>query len=305
MAGAMKNLNGKTAFVTGGAGGLGLSIACAFAREGMNVAIADCDEARLEPAGEKIESHGAKVIALHADVSDFEAVQGAAEQTIAALGNVHVVVNNAGTGLSSDCFDTLIGDWRRITAINLDGVAHGVFAFARHMKDHNEGGHFVTVTSLAGLIAYPERSIYCAAKFGAVGFTETLRVDLADTNINVSLMCPGPMNTGIFAAQIARQKKLREDYAGVDTETLERRHQANLRIGASGIDPDIAGDMVVHAVRNNRFYIFTHPGYQAFVSQRAAEMEAASRFWADYSEARGITTNQAPESLEAWYNQGR
>ena len=301
----MKELAGKTAFVTGGANGLGLSTACAFAREGMNVAIADCNETQLEPAKKKIENYGAEVIALHVDVSDFEAVQKAAEQTIAALGNVHVVVNNAGIGLSSDCFDTLIDDWRRIVGINLDGVAHGVFAFAKHMKDHDEGGHFVTVTSLAGLIAYPERSIYCAAKFGAVGFTETLRVDLADTNINVSLMCPGPMNTSIFAAQIARQKQLRKDYAEVDEETLERRHEANLRIGASGIDPDIAGDMVVHAVRNNRFYIFTHPGYQDFLSQRSAEMEEASRYWADYSEEQGITTNQAPESLEAWYNQGK
>ncbi len=250
---------GQVAFITGGASGIGLGMARAFAQQGMKVAIADIDATTLAAAAAQIRQLGAEVMTLQLDVRQWENWQGVPEQVEATLGPVRVLCNNAGTSLGVQKLeDTVIADWHRIFDVNVHGVLHGIRAFANRMGDTG-GGHIVNTSSAGGLcgvghLGPPGRGAYVATKFAVVGLSEVLRSELAPKNIGVSVLCPGPVSSLLL--------RMAAEERGVP-------------LPPDTMDPDDIGHHVVHAIRANRLYIVTHASRRAVVAARHALIEAS------------------------------
>jgi NAD(P)-dependent dehydrogenase (short-subunit alcohol dehydrogenase family) len=262
----MKDFRGKTAFITGGASGIGLAMARAFGRAGMNVVVADIDLNAARSAVERLTSEQIKAFPVACDVSEREGMRRAALDAIAAFGKVHVVCNNAGVAVGGALGTIRERDWDWILDVNLKGVVYGVETFYPLIKSHGEGGHFINTASMAGMISPPGLEPYSATKFAVVAMSEGWAVQLAPLNIGVSVLCPGFVRTRIHESGRARQDR----YGGegdVDPGVGSSREEAAQNV-MHGIDPDVVGARVLEAVEANDLYIFTHPTMRAYVEAR-------------------------------------
>jgi NADP-dependent 3-hydroxy acid dehydrogenase YdfG len=289
----MRNITGKVAFITGGASGMGLAMARSFAAAGMKVAIADIEQDALDRVKAEFDASNAEVITLQVDVTDRAAMEAAADATEAAFDKVHVLVNNAGVAVGGSLDQMSYEDWDWVMGVNLDGVVNGLQAFVQRIKAHGEGGHVVNTASLAGHFAIPGLGIYTATKYAVVGISETLRADLKQHDIGVSVLCPGVVNTNIFDSGRNRPSHLQgetdtakmvlsEDVAGPEQE------QRIAEMMTKALDPAVVGDMVLHSIQEDEFYIFSHPEVEPMVSGRAAEVTGAFARWRKYREDHGV-----------------
>ena len=197
----MKNLAGKTAFVTGAASGIGLGVATALAQAGVKVMLCDIEAGALARAVEGLKLTNADVDGVRADVSLKTELKAAAVATIARYGKVHILVNNAGVG--GDWTDA---GWDWTLGVNLMAVIWGIEIFGPLIEQHGEGGHIVSTASIAGLISHGATVPYNVSKYGVVALSEGLRGDFAQRGIGVSVLCPGFIRTQIMelSAQPAR-----------------------------------------------------------------------------------------------------
>lgn len=267
----MKDLAGKTAFVTGGASGIGLSMARAFGAAGMNVMLGDINEDDLATAVAELKERQIRAAGIRCDVAERKSVERAAEETVATFGKVHVVCNNAGVGAGGAIGTMKPGDWDWTIAVNLMGVVYGTEAFLPHIRAHGEGGHFVNTASMAGLISIPGMEPYTASKYAVVGMSEGWHAQLAPESIGVSVLCPGFVRTRIHESARARQEKFGPAADDRDPERVEAAKQLIL----GGLDPDRVGARVVEAVQAGELYIFTHPDMAPLFAERARNIEAA------------------------------
>ena len=287
----MRDVTGRVAFITGGASGMGLAMARSFSKAGMKVVIADIEQAALDAVRAEFEASNAEFLTLKLDVTDREAFAAAADAAEARFEKVHIVCNNAGVAVGGTVDQMSYNDWDWVTGVNLDGVINGIQTFTERIKAHGEGGHFVNTASMAGHMAVPGLSVYTATKFAVVGLSENMLVDLAPQQIGVSVLCPGVVNTNIFNSERNRPADLPGSDASMllmgnlpDDEQAARMEE--LRAGA--LDPAVVGDMVLHAIREDEFYIFTHPELEAMTEARHGEMAAAYGRWREYREQRGV-----------------
>ena len=267
----MEDLNGKGAFITGGASGIGLGMARAFAGAGMKVAIADVEAEPLRVVEAELTALGTECLAIEIDVADRDAMRAAAETCAGAFGKLHVLCNNAGVGGTGGPLDEVEdADWDWVLGVNLMGTVNGLQAFLPLIKEHGEGGHVVNTASMAGLRAFPRRGqgIYITTKFALVGMSEALAPDLEPHGIGVTVLCPGFINTLIFKAGRNRPEK----YGG----PFARDENNELAAGAkNGLDPDIVGDLIVGAIKENKLYVVTHDIERHMVETRHANIMAA------------------------------
>ena len=289
----MRDITGKVAFITGGASGMGLAMARSFAAAGMKVAIADVEQAALDRVKAEFDASTAEVITLRVDVTDRAAMEAAADATEAAFDKVHVLVNNAGVAVGGSLDQMSYEDWDWVMGVKLDGVVNGLQAFLQRIKAHGEGGHVVNTASLAGHFAIPGLGIYTATKYAVVGISETLRADLKQPNIGVSVLCPGVVNTNIFDSGRNRPSHLQgetDTAQMVPSEELAEpeREQRMAEMMARALDPAVVGDMVLHSIQEDEFYIFSHPEVEPMVSGRAAEVTDAFARWRKYREDHGV-----------------
>ena len=233
----MKDLAGKTAFVTGAASGIGFGIASAFAKAGVKVMLCDIEEPALAVALEQLRSTNADVEGVRADVSLKDDLAAAAEATLARYGKVHILVNNAGVGAGEAYGTWSDAAWDWTLGVNLRAVIWGIEIFGPLIERHGEGGHIVSTASIAGLIS--NRSIaYDVSKYGVVALSEGLRPELAPRGIGVSVLCPGYVRTRI----VESGRNLPERFAGkvggppATGPLAERRKEIRER-HAQGIDP--------------------------------------------------------------------
>jgi len=164
----MRDFEGKTAFVTGGASGIGLALGRAFAEAGMKVMLADVETAALEKALQALSNCGNRVHGVSCDVADPNSVERAAQAAFDVFGHVHVVCNNAGVAAGGGIDNISIDNWRWVVDVNLMGVVYGIRSFLPHMLKHGEGGHIVNTASMAGMNNGMGFSPYAATKFAVV-----------------------------------------------------------------------------------------------------------------------------------------
>src|SRR6195256_220409 len=193
----MRELAGKTAFVTGGASGIGLALGRAFAEAGMQVMLADIEADALAAAVKSLENFAPDVRGIACDVADPVSVERAAKASYEAFGNVHVICNNAGVAGGSGIDNISLDNWRWVLDVNLMGVLHGIRAFLPHIRDHGEGGHIVNTASMAGMINPMGFSPYSASKFAVVSWWKGLGPKPKPLGIGVSVRCPSYVRTGI------------------------------------------------------------------------------------------------------------
>jgi NAD(P)-dependent dehydrogenase (short-subunit alcohol dehydrogenase family) len=267
----MQDVEGKVAFITGGAGGVGLGMATAFVAAGMSVVLADLHEGRLREASEQLAADAERVHAVRLDVTDREALERAADEAEQRFGRVHVVCNNAGVNLFNDMAEATYQDWDWVMGVNLGGVINGVVTFAPRIKAHGEGGHIVNTGSMASFIAGPGAGIYTAAKFGVRGLSEALRWSLAPHGIGVSVFCPGLVDSSIYLSDEIRPAHLSSETTPADPRFMSVLPQ----IQRQGMSPREVGEKVLRGIRAGDLYIFSHPEFDDELREIFGEALAA------------------------------
>jgi NAD(P)-dependent dehydrogenase (short-subunit alcohol dehydrogenase family) len=267
----MKQLKGKVAAVTGAASGLGRSMALAFATEGMDLALADVDEKNLGAVEEEVRSKGVRTITQRVDVSRAEDVESFRDQTLSRLGGIHLVCNNAGVSPLSAVWEASVADWQWILGVNLWGVIHGVRAFTPHLIAQNEG-HIVNTASVAGLISPPGSGAYNVTKHAVVTLSESLVHDLRERKsaVGVSVLCPAYVPTGIVDSERSRPKDL--PASEKSKETLAREAMLRKAVSSGKVSADQVAQAVVAAVKEERFYILTHPRIKGAIQARMQDI---------------------------------
>src|SRR6201996_3204155 len=243
--GRMKDFRGKTAFITGGANGLGLSMARAFGHAGMNVVLADIDQKLAKSVADDLAKEQIKATGIFCDVAERGSVREAALEAVAAYGKVHVVCNNAGVEAGGVIGTVKASDWDWIIDVNLKGVVYGTETFVPLIKSHGEGGHIISTASMAGMISPPGLEPYSATKFAVVAMSEGWFGQLAPLNIGVSVLCPGFVKTRIHESGRGRQDK----YGGVPDEGQDAGNEMAQMV-LNGIDSGVVGERVLEAIKD-------------------------------------------------------
>lgn len=230
----------------------------------------------------EIAALGVRAIAVPLDVSDTDAVARAADTVEAAFGKVHIVCNNAGISLgNSKLLEVTPEQWQWIFGVNLFGVVHGVQAFVPRIRAHGEGGHVVNTASIGGLQVNRDLGIgaYAMTKYGVVALSEALEQELEGSGIGVSVLCPALVATTLYDAGARRPERFGGAYVRPDTQ------QARMRM-AAGMSPDAVGARVLHAIRHDEFFVFTHEAPRAWIEARHARLMAAFDDAARYNATR-------------------
>ena len=257
----MRDVGGKVAFITGAASGIGLGMAKAFTKAGMKVMMADIDDNRLQAVAAGLRAKGADVETYRCDIT-IERELFAAAATVDHFGKVNVLCNNAGVSVGGLSDELSQKDWDWVVAVNQTAVVYALRAFLPLIKANGESGHVVSTSSMAGLVNTGVGwGAYSASKHAVVGMMEVLYSELKDSPIGVSLLCPGAVNTNIVDAA-----KHRPEHFGIGND----RPISLNPLGESlqhGLDPDVVGELVLSAIIENQFYIFTDPGMERLIER--------------------------------------
>jgi NAD(P)-dependent dehydrogenase (short-subunit alcohol dehydrogenase family) len=250
----MKQVEGKVAFITGGASGIGFGMAQVFLKAGMKVVIADILQERLDEASRILaQSTNRDYHFIRVDVTDRKAMAAAAAEAEQVFGKVHVLCNNAGVFGNLPIETASYEDWDWVLGVNLGGVVNGVVSFLPKMIAHGEGGHIVNTSSMAGLIPLPSAGgLYATSKFAVRGLTDSLRLALGAHNIGVSVLCPGMTRTRILQAEVHRPGH--EAKEAIDAEA----HGSFTGDMTGGMDPVELGERVLQGIQRNDAYILPH-----------------------------------------------
>lgn len=270
----MKDFAGRTAFVTGGAHGIGIGLVRALLAEGCKVAIADIRQDSIEQALRALNHPMAMGVAV--DVGSREAMARAADEVETKFGPVSLLFNNAGINLFQAIEESSYDDWDWVMGVNLHGPINGVMTFAPRMIAAAAGGYIVNTASMAGLLAAGMPGIYNTTKFAVRGMSECLRASLAPHGIGVSVLCPGLVKSYIYASDDIRPQRLKGNAKPVDRKNVERL----AGIHEFGMEPDVVAARVLEAMRENRFHIFTHPEFKDELRELFDEILADFRDYA-------------------------
>lgn len=269
----MKTLRGKVAAVTGAASGLGRAMANAFAAEGMHVALADVDLQTLLEVEKEIRSRGVRALSMRVDVSKAAEVDALSEKAISEFGSVHLVCNNAGVSPLGAVWESTVADWQWILGVNLWGVIHGVRAFAPRLIAQNEG-HIVNTASVAGLISPPGMGAYNVTKHAVVALSESLHHDLRSRGaaVGVSVLCPAYVPTGIADSERSRPHELSNSSKSKSPFQLEKEAMLKKAVASGRLSADDVARAVVAAVKEDRFYVLTHPRIKGAIRARMEDI---------------------------------
>ncbi len=266
----MKDVKGKTAFITGGASGIGLGIAKVFARNGMKVVIADSRQDALDAATAWFKANGGEVHPVKLDVTDREQYIRAADEAEAVYGKIHVLVNNAGVAAGGRMWENTFKDWDFGVGVNIIGVANGLVIVLPRILKHGEEGHVVSTASTAGLTAVDACGIYNVTKYAVVGMMETLAGDLKDTNVGASVLIPGPTSTNLGISTSANRPahlKNENEPALPPPPTKEGKAPPPMDTGLF-MDPVETGERVLRGIKRNDIWIHTHPEFKEGIIAR-------------------------------------
>ena len=263
----MFKFEGRTAVISGGAEGIGLSIAKALGEQKMNIVLADIDEKNLLKSTAELESLGIPVLAALLDVADEMQWKSVAEKAVKRFGKVHMVVNNAGVGGDSGPIENQETEgWQWALGVNLMGVVYGAKVMTPLIKDHGEGGWILNVASMAGMGGVPYSGVYTASKAAVVALSESWAQELKDKRIGVSVLCPAFVQTRIYDSERNRPDKYKSENYNIENESSFSKQTKQMV--KDGIDVSIVGKRVVEAINHGELYIFTHPNYRQVNQER-------------------------------------
>ena len=278
----MQEVGGKVAFITGGASGIGLGIAKAFADAGMRLALADIGERALGEAERFFAARGVPCRTLLLDVRDRAGWARAVAEAEAALGPIAILCNNAGVGDLAPTTAIDLAQWDWVLGVNLGGVVNGVHAILPGLLARG-AGHIVNTASDAVFRAHPGSGAYCVAKAGVVQLTELLKNDLAGRGVGVTVLCPGLVRTNIVDNFLNQRPP-----EAPASERVRQTHARMARLVTAGLDPDIVGRKVLQAVRNDRLYLFTDSAIKRHVEARSRDLIAAVAEVDDYNSEEAL-----------------
>ena len=271
----MQDVEGKTAFITGGASGMGLGMATVFARNGMKVVIADIRQDALDEAIAGFKDTNLAVHAVRLDVTDRENWVRAADEAEAVFGPVQLLVNNAGVGVVGPMQQATYDDWDFVLGVCLGGVVNGVQTFVPRMLAHGQGGHIVNNSSQSGAFASGQAGLYITAKMGVAGLSEALATDLQNDGIGVSVYFPGPVSTNLgTTTQAVRPESLSHTgYVGPRVPPPQLNGQPRpafdpAKLQEVFMSPIEVGERVLRGVRRGDLFIFSHPEFREGMQAR-------------------------------------
>jgi NAD(P)-dependent dehydrogenase (short-subunit alcohol dehydrogenase family) len=265
-------LAGKVAVVTGGGSGLGAGMVEAFAGAGMATVVADIEVAAAESVARRVAStFGVEAAAVQVDVSDPDAVDRLADAAWDRFGSVHLVCNNAGVMPVGRLLETTVSEWRWLYDVNVLGVVHGIASFVPRLLAQGEPARVVNTASMAAFAPSDTVGAYASSKQAVLGITEALRMELADTPVRVSVVCPGAVESRITESERNRPSQYGSASGRVIPESVDTAKAAAQRIDASE-----AGRRVLAGVVADEFWIFTHPTWARRITTRFDEAAAAA-----------------------------
>ena len=270
----MKQFTGRVAVITGGASGLGRAMAERFAREGMKIVLADVNAGDLERTEAELRAAGGSVIGVRCDVAVAEDVEALAARVLETYGAVHLVANNAGVSPLGNVWENSVADWQWILGVNLWGVIHGVRVFTPLMLAQGTEGHIVNTASVSGLICPPGLGLYNVSKHAVVALTETLHHDLArqGARVKCSVLCPAYVPTGIADSERNRPAELADPHRRKSEQDLAREAGLKKAVERGRVSAAAVAQTVFEAVRDERFYILTHPKIMGAVQARMEDI---------------------------------
>jgi NAD(P)-dependent dehydrogenase (short-subunit alcohol dehydrogenase family) len=248
------DISGKTAIVTGAGSGIGLAIATALAEAGANVVLADIRKEAVEQAAHGLSGTNKQVMPVRIDVTQEQSVLDALAEAERHFGKLHIACNNAGVPMhGTRLVDVPRVDWEFVVGVNIWGVVHGIRHFLPAILKHGEEGHIVNTASVAGFQNRrgTNQGPYSMSKYAVLSLSEALEHELDGTNVGVSVLCPGPINTNI-----ARGARNRPDHMGGPQIRVSDEAVLAERLATTGLDPATVGERVVDAIRTKTFYAF-------------------------------------------------
>jgi len=270
----ISSFEGKTAFVTGGASGIGLGIAKVLVARGARVVLADLRQDHIDHALAEFAGGGRSnaVSALQLDVTARDKYRKVAARMQDEFGGVDILVNNAGVDTNGPFDKLTFIDWDYGISINLMGPINGIQTFAPRMRARGTGGHIVNTASLAGMVPMPSfAAIYAAAKSGVIALTESMRDSLAQDNIGCTVLCPGPIKSRIHESALNKPERFRAG-SGIDDAQAQLMQRV---VSDKWMEATQVGEMVLDAIRHNKLYIVTHGEWRdVFVARMNAILEA-------------------------------
>ena len=267
----MKEFKDKVAVITGAASGIGRSIAERCAQEGMKVVLADIEEAALNQAENELKATGARVLSVRIDVSKAGDIELLARKTLDTFGAVHLLFNNAGVGAGTTIWESTLADWQWVMGVNLWGVINGIRTFVPIMLAQDTECHIVNTASIAGLLPYHPSSPYQVSKYAAVALSENLYFSLAQmkAKIKTSVLCPGWVKTRIMDSGRNRPAEQQNEPGNMPiTPEGLAIIQSMIQAVETGMSPIQVADDVFNAIKNDQFYILTHPDFNPEIQKR-------------------------------------
>ena len=251
----MRDFNGRTAFITGGASGAGLGQAVVFGAAGCRIVIADIRQDAIDSALDELRGRGVEAHGIRLDITDRAAFAAAADETERVFGPVHLLFNTAGVSIFGPIERATYDDYDWIFGVNLGGVVNGLMSFVPRMIAHGEGGHVVNTASLGAFFANSGAGIYSASKFAVHGLSMAYRDALGKYGIGVSVLCPANIRSNIAESVKTRPPHLSHSGFDVDEREIAALHE----IYSQGMDPEELAAHVKAAIEEDRFYIIPYP----------------------------------------------
>ncbi|MFW9942900.1 MAG: SDR family NAD(P)-dependent oxidoreductase [Candidatus Thorarchaeota archaeon] len=263
----IKDFNGKVAVITGGASGIGLGLAKAFAKRGMKLVLADINKEALDTVSKEFSDNNVEVMTVITDVSDPIQVAHLADASYERYGHVDILCNNAGIGVGGPIRFLTKEDWNWTLGVNLFGVIYGIQSFINRMLNSREPCHIINTSSLAGLIP-ADTGPYSASKSAIIAMSERLALECFNTNVSISVLCPAQVSSNIIENSEILSKTKSGLWQPEVTNVFIPEFENAKKLINLGLDPEDVAEMVIKAIENDIFYIVTHPEYLPVIKSR-------------------------------------